>query len=900
MGGIEIDFNGVQPSCEIRNKMKAVKYRWNPNKMIWWAYKNDNTVAVAKEICGDSASIAPDNTAAQTAAINVIKKRTCKVPSKDYALKLKIKDIVSADKAQFEVWEQQLKDYVNEVMSEDNSDHEGNSVSKSQEFVWMNCFVFISKTLNSLSQAEQEYSLVFEYSLPGTVHERPDVFLLTNKKAISLEFKRKEAPQIDDNKDDIAQAIRYKEWLQNHHKVTKDRDLDVKSYLVCTHRNANSGELRGITILNADNFCNAIHNELMGENLCTFENEWYASPKTEMPDMLQAIEIMYREGRIPYISDVNKTCLDKVLWYIEDAKKKHKKILILINGVPGAGKTAVGQSIVYEENKNGNANAVYLSGNGPLVEVLQYQINQVGANKHIAENTIQGMKEFKSSYFFNDTKVPEQSILIFDEAQRAWDAEKLGRGLSEPEGLFRVGEKIFNEREYAVLIGLYGNGKVIYKGEEKGLSLWEEALKEHDDWIVIASEELASKIQGLDDRRITDNDVFLPVSLRADFIDCSKWVEQAINRNNMSLAQAKKELEELQKTSMRICVTRSFEAVKNRVVHIDEDHPEWNYGMLISNFAEQSVIRKALPGWNIGYNGQNVVANGGYGKWFAGESMKLDKACSVYGSQGLELDCPIVIFGGGYVRKNNQWISRGYRYDTDVNKGSYLDPDSIVENNFRVLLTRARKEMILLIPQDSSLDETYQYFLDMGMDVLEDNGTNDVENTVMPKKRHPVTNKIYRTASGRVISYYGIDAGAAIYSIDKNEEITLNDFFEIMLKSWVKESAYPSAQKDPQFNLANDPTYGQCAVTAMLVNKFFGGEIRKIRVSGGGTHYFNVINGQVFDLTRDQFDLYNLPVDYSSSINVPIEYCGKNANTKARYDILEKNVIKKKEVYCNE
>ena len=219
--------------------------------------------------------------------------------------------------------------------------------------------------------------------------------------------------------------------------------------------------------------------------------------------------------------------------------QKNKKMLILINGVLGARKTAVGQSIVYEENKNGIANAVYLSGNGSLVEVLQYQINQVGTNKHMAENAIQGMKEFKSSYFFNDTKVPEQSILIFKEAQRAWDAEKLGREFSEPEGLFRVGEKIFNERKYAVLIGLYGNGQVIYKEEEKGISLWEQALIEHDDWLVIASEELAIKIQSVEDRRIADNDVFLPVSLIAGFIDCRKWVEQAIGKNNMSLALIK-------------------------------------------------------------------------------------------------------------------------------------------------------------------------------------------------------------------------------------------------------------------------------------------------------------------------------------------------------------------------
>ena len=437
--------------------------------------------------------------------------------------------------------------------------------------------------------------------------------------------------------------------------------------------------------------------------------------------MLKAIEIMYREGKIPYISDVNKNCLDKVLWYIKGAKKKHKKILILINGVPGAGKTAVGQSIVYKENKNGEANAVYLSGNGPLVEVLQYQINQVGNNEHMGENAIQGMKEFKTAFFYNgdDNKVPEQSILIFDEAQRAWDAKKLGKGYSEPEGLFRVGEKIFKKRKYAVLIGLYGNGQVIYTGEEAGLSLWEDALKKHDDWLVIVADNLSSKIQGLDKRKIVDNDVFLPVSLRADFIDCSKWVEQAISRTNSTFLQVKKELEDLQKTSMRICVTRSFEAVKQRAKELDEYHPEWSYGLLVSNFAEQSVIEKARPGWfRIFKNYKNVptVNNGKYASWFSGDSMTFNEACSVYGNQGLELDCPIVIFGGEYVLNNGKWIARGNKYDES--KNNYKDPESIVENNFRILLTRARKEMILLIPEDNILDETYQYFVDMGVDIL--------------------------------------------------------------------------------------------------------------------------------------------------------------------------------------
>ena len=708
-GKIEIDFHGVKPDYNTRNKMKAVKIWWNPDKKIWIGPQNEATLAVANELCGGIV----DMPTPVTRYVRV-------VPPKDYAFKVKIKDIVTADQAQFETWEKELRDYVNEVMGEDNATHSGNAVSKSQESVWMNCFKFIVKHLSALSPEKQEFELVFEYSLPGTVHERPDVFLLTASKAISLEFKKKNAPQVDDNKDDVAQAIRYKEWLENHHKFTKERDLVVKSYLVCTHNGAVAGNLRGIEILTKDNFYTVIDAELEDESVCAFIADWLASTKTEMPDMLQAMEIMYRDGKIPYISDVNEKCLKKVLSYIDDAKTNHKKILILINGVPGAGKTAVGQSIVFEENKGGEANAVYLSGNDPLVEVLQYQINQVGSNKHMGENAIQRMKDFKSGYFSNatrvNTKVPEQSILIFDEAQRAWDEAKLKRGFSEPEGLFDVGERIYTVRTYAVLIGLFGNGQVIYDGEETGLSLWEEALKKHTDWFVIVSDEIASQMEDFEGRKISDNDVFLPVSLRADFIDCSKWVEYSIGRTGVTFADAHKELAELQKTSMRICVTRDMAKVRERIEEIDADHPDWKYGIFVSNFAEQNVIQKALPGWNICFNGANTVSNGGYGPWFAGDCKLLTKACSVFGNQGLELDCPIVLFGGGYVRQSGQWIPRGYSYD--YIKGKYQDIDTIVENNFRVLLTRARKEMILLIPADSILDETYQYFVDMGMDVL--------------------------------------------------------------------------------------------------------------------------------------------------------------------------------------
>ena len=81
-------------------------------------------------------------------------------------------------------------------------------------------------------------------------------------------------------------------------------------------------------------------------------------------------------------------------------------------------------------------------------------------------------------------------------------------------------------------------------------------------------------------------------------------------------------------------------------------------------------------------------------------------------------------------------------------------------------------------------------------------------------------------------------------------------------------------------------TYGQCAITATLVYDLFGGTIHKLKVDGGGTHYFNKINGHYIDLTSDQFDLYDIPLEYVPNEVVPREYCGKNADTNRRYQLL--------------
>lgn len=151
---------------------------------------------------------------------------------------------------------------------------------------------------------------------------------------------------------------------------------------------------------------------------------------------------------------------------------------------------------------------------------------------------------------------------------------------------------------------------------------------------------------------------------------------------------------------------------------------------------------------------------------------------------------------------------------------------------------------------------------------------------------------MFTAKSGRPVSYYGNEYTADIRRKDGKEHpiSSIDQLFGILLEVWCRETAYPSCQRD--YDHDNDPTYGQCAITATLVYDMFGGTIHKVRCSGGGTHYFNKINGHYIDLTRDQFDVEYLDVEYENNQEIPREYCGKNADTLKRYRLLVRLVDK--------
>lgn len=136
--------------------------------------------------------------------------------------------------------------------------------------------------------------------------------------------------------------------------------------------------------------------------------------------------------------------------------------------------------------------------------------------------------------------------------------------------------------------------------------------------------------------------------------------------------------------------------------------------------------------------------------------------------------------------------------------------------------------------------------------------------------------------------YYGCEYGNIKRADHQSHRInTLDELYDVLLHCWSRETAYPSCQNEW---VSNDPTYGQCAITAMLVCDMFGGTIHRIRVNGGGTHYFNKIDGHYLDLTRQQFDLYNIPVEYEPNDLINRQYCGKNPSTDKRYKLLVANI----------
>lgn len=571
----------------------------------------------------------------------------------------------------------------------------GFPVEDSNDRSWDDCYSFLSKYLSTEEQY-QDFHLVFEFAMPDS-QRRANVLLLTQNKVMILEFKKKEKIQ----NDAIAQVAGYGQSISHYHYLTEKNDMAVSTHLVYTPGNP-TGRRDLVDILHPENFTQAVKEYLSGETPMSEDacNGWVASPFHPLKNIAEATLQLFRDGDLPNIKNIREGDIKDTLAYINrviDDATCQKKILF-VSGVPGAGKTLVGLKTVYDHGRSdAKLSPIYLSGNGPLINILQ---NTLSVNQLEGRSYVQEMKIFKRWARASDP--PMNNIIVFDEAQRAWDTDTMEKGQTEATLLLRIGDNIAKQHGKVTIICLIGDGQAIHKNEETGMPLWVDALANRDDWNVYVPENydpLFSRKSNCEKA----SELMLNTSIRHDFIDVSPWVEAILS---LDLNRAKSIYQDMLKKGFECECFRDKKKLPELVQRIQNNYPGGHTGIVVSSHLKACEKLRSYLGPQ--YNGSFVKAEETY-SWYMNEGPKLKRGASEFLIQGIELECPIVAFVGDYYIQNGQWIlDKKAHFDDKIR-----NPATLIQNVYRVLLTRSRKGMFLYFPQDPKLDETYQWFESM-------------------------------------------------------------------------------------------------------------------------------------------------------------------------------------------
>jgi hypothetical protein len=475
--------------------------------------------------------------------------------------------------------------------------------------------------------------------------------------------------------------------------------------------------------------------------------KWEKSSYKPTPTIIEAAQALYQGHSVKEISrsdsgaeNLTKTA-DAINNIIEKSKKEKIKSICFVTGVPGSGKTLAGLNLANQRHKFlKQEHAVFLSGNGPLVEVLQEALarNKVQNSSDLIKKTV-ALRESKAFiqniHHFRDEALksadpPIEKVVIFDEAQRAWNKHqtssfmKMKRGIddftqSEPEFLISVMDR---HKDWCVIICLIVGGQEINRGEA-GLLEWFSALKNRfSKWQVYIPKEILDTeyTRGFDPQKIIDGircksipDLHLKTSIRsfrsenvAKFVkavlDCDKDMatklfsdlEQkypiVITRN---IAKAKEWLIQKARANERIGIVASSKALRLKP-----------YGILVE-------LKVDPRNWFL--NQKDDIRS----------SYLLEYVATEFDIQGLELDWVCVGWDADF-----RFLNRGWNYYQFRGKGwqKIRDEESMsyLKNTYRVLLTRARQGLTVFIPKGAEndptrippfYDETYEYLRAIGL-----------------------------------------------------------------------------------------------------------------------------------------------------------------------------------------
>lgn len=459
---------------------------------------------------------------------------------------------------------------------------------------------------------------------------------------------------------------------------------------------------------------------------------WECGRYLPTPTIVEAARALYAGHPVEEISRSDagaknlKLTVKAVDRIIEISRDQNHKAICFVTGVPGAGKTLVGLDVANKHlDQKCDTYSVFLSGNGPLVSVLREalardkverivqggsSIRKGDARKEV-ESFIQNVHHFRDEYL-RDAGAPPEHVVLFDEAQRAWNLAQTssfmrqkkgiaGFGQSEPEFLISCLDR---HHEWAVVVCLVGGGQEINTGEG-GISEWFDAiLRRFQQWDVYLSPKLVepefnagSVFKQIIGRPNTyqNHDLHLATSMRSFRAETlSLFVREVLDCEMESARETLTGLTE----RYPIALTRDLSKAKKWLRQ--KARGSERYGIVVSSQAERlkphaiDVRVKTDPvRWFLD------------GKEDTRSSYYLEDVATEFQVQGLELDWACVVWDGDLRFDEGLWKHhqfRGSRW-TRINKP---DRQRYLENAYRVLLTRARQGMVLVVPEGDDDDPT--------------------------------------------------------------------------------------------------------------------------------------------------------------------------------------------------
>ncbi len=609
--------------------------------------------------------------------------------------------------------------------------------------------------------------IIFEYDIPR-LGKRVDVVLLLKGIVFCLEFKVGETKILEA---DVDQVLDYALDLKNFHKFSEDRI--IAPILVATNYSNSSSDIQ-MSVYD-DMVVNPLVTgkdgilTLINAVLTRFPNEspvnsnWIISPYAPTPTIIEAAKSLYENHTVEDITrhEADKVSTDRTIAYILDvirnSKANQEKSICFVTGVPGAGKTLVGLDVAVKQTYQGQdapieeEQAVYLSGNGPLVAVLNEALAQdnykknKGTGKKLSDARREVSKSIQIIHRYRDNMLakiknpvengvleidPEKAVkyktagfgevehvAIFDEAQRSWTHKRLadylkrggtyGNKLKVPN--FPLSEAAFliwslDQREdWATIVCLVGGGQEINTGEA-GISEWIKALNEQfPHWNVYISPKLtdAEYAEGKVNELLKDNanvtyseDLHLGVSLRSYRAEKLSAFVHALLSFDESATRLYSEI----KDKYPIVLTRDMAKAK-QWLHSKVRGTE-RTGVLVT---KESARFKPLSIHVLPSGDENAV------HWFLDDktdvrsSNYLEDAATEIQVQGLELDYTCLLWDADMRCENGEWHFYKFNGQTRwteqiANTESKQELQKYMLNAYRVLLTRARAGMVICVP----------------------------------------------------------------------------------------------------------------------------------------------------------------------------------------------------------